>query len=595
MTSPAGRLEFDGKRAVLMDVAGGLYSLKKSLRADIGFFEKDFMFRAGQDGARGFLSPLGKAALPADPADAARTMLDLYTRRGFGRFKLESMEPESMIVRISAQDSMEAWAFKENNDLQREPVCAYTAGVLTWICRLALSSEGPHDIEIGAHEEECVAQGATICRFVIAPEKELARMFPGYQEPDISISEHALNLNEEILVKNLELQGLNLALERQIRKRTEDLWRSEGNYKSLMKMSPEPIAVILLEGRLHSANLAGLKVLGLESIDDIQNINLSSYLVDGSKSWNKIIWMLEKEGSINGLELELTRPDGSRVAGLLHARFADLLPGKCVEAVIKDITEKRQMERAVRDAQKELEFLNDLMSHDIINYTFSALHFLNSLWKSKLATGEDRHALTLVIKDVQGAFELCSSVRDLSRIKSIDEDDLLVKDLNTFIREAIEESKRMFSDRNVEIEFESVHSPHYAKCSGLVTRLFTNLFTNAIKYDSHEEVRINVSVNQSSEGGAPYWRIEVIDNGKGIPDNEKERVFERFHRIDLSVSGTGLGLFVVRFIAQASGGKVWAEDRVQGDHTKGARMVVLLPKADERLIARAVTGPQTGT
>lgn len=595
MMSQAGKLEYGGKRAILMDVAGGLYSLKKSLRADIGFFEKDFMFRAGQDGAREFLSSLGKDAMPADPAEAAGMMLEMYTLQGFGMFKLESIEPDSMIARISTRNSMEAWAFQENKDLQREPVCAYTAGVLTWICRLALSRETPHDIELGAHEEECVSQGGTICRFVIAPEKELARMFPGYQKPDVSISEHALKLNEEILVKNLELQGLNLALERQIRKRTEDLWRSEENYKSLMRMSPEPIAVILLDSRIHSANQAGLKVLGLASIDEIQKAKLSSYLTDSTKSWDKIIWMLEKEGSVSGLELELTRPDGSKVIGLLHARFADLMPGKCVEVVLKDITEKRQMEQAVKEAQTELEFLNDLMSHDIMNYTFSALHFLNKLWKSKLATEEDRHALTLVIKDVQGAFELCSSVRDLSRIKSIEDDDFLVKDLNMFIRESIDESKRMFSDRKVNIEFGGVQTPHYAKCSTLATRLFTNLLTNAIKYDPHQEVQIGVSISNTAEGGVQYWRIEVADNGKGIPDDEKERVFQRFHRIDMSVSGTGLGLFVVRFIVKASGGKVWAEDRVQGDHTKGTKMVVLLPKADERLIAKAVTGSKTGT
>jgi len=201
----------------------------------------------------------------------------------------------------------------------------------------------------------------------------------------------------------------------------------------------------------------------------------------------------------------------------------------------------------------------------------------------------------LVIKDVQGAFELCSSVRDLSRIKSIEDDDFLVKDLNVFIRESIEESKRMFSDRKVNIDFGGVQTPHYAKCSTLATRLFTNLLTNAIKYDPHQEVQIGVSISNTAEGGVQYWRIEVADNGKGIPDDEKERVFQRFHRIDMSVSGTGLGLFVVRFIVTASGGKVWAEDRVQGDHTKGTRMVVLLPKADERLIAKAVTRPQTGT
>ena len=252
------------------------------------------------------------------------------------------------------------------------------------------------------------------------------------------------------------------------------------------------------------------------------------------------------------------------------------------------------MEQQVKEAETESEFLNDLMSHDIMNYTFSALHFLSKLWNSKAVTDDDRQVLSLVTKDIQGAFELCSSVRDLSRIKSIEEGDLLVKDLNVFIRESIEESKRMFSDRKVTIDFTDAHSPHYAKCSSLTSRLFTNLLTNTIKYDPQEKAEINLSVNGVSENGVQFWRIEVEDHGRGIPDEEKERVFQRFHRVDMSVSGSGLGLFVSRFIANASGGKIWAEDRVPGNPTKGTRMVVLLPKAEERLIAKAVTRPLAG-
>lgn len=594
MKSEAGRLEYGGKRAILMDVAGGLYSLKKTLRADIGFFEKDFIFRAGQEGAREFLSSLADKVIPKDPAEAIEKMLELYELRGFGRFQLDSIDPESMIVRISSQNSMEAWAFQENKDLQREPVCAYARGILAWICRLALSRDAPREIELRAHEEKCAAEGGDTCKFIMAPEKELARLFPSYERPETSISEHELKLNEEILVKNLELQGLNLALERQIRKRTEELLRSEENYKSLMKLSPEPVAVILLDSRIHSTNHAGLKALGLESVENAQNVMLSAFLADSKTSWERIVWMLEKEGTISGHELELTRLDGSKITVLLNARFADLMPGKCIEAVFKDITEKRLMEQQVKEAETESEFLNDLMSHDIMNYTFSALHFLSRLWTSKAVTDDDRQALSLVTKDLQGAFELCSSVRDLSRIKSIEDGDLLVKDLNVFIRESIEESKRMFSDRKVAIDFTDAQSPHYAKCSSLTSRLFTNLLTNAIKYDPREEAEINLSVNGVSENSVQFWRIEVEDHGRGIPEEEKERVFERFHRVDMSVSGSGLGLFVSRFIANASGGKVWAENRVPGNHTKGTRMVVLLPKADERLIAKAVTRSQTG-
>jgi PAS domain S-box-containing protein len=574
-----GTLEYGGKRALMMDVAGGLYSLKRTLRADIGFFEKDFMFKAGLGGAREFLSSLRADGIPDDPEKAILSLLDMYARRGFGRFNLVSIDKSTKTVEISSDNAGEAWAFLENHDLQREPVCAYTSGVLTWICRLAFARDSPDDSDLMTHESQCIAQGAKQCLYTVAPEKELSRRFPEYEKPKGSIAEHELMLNEEILVKNLELQGMNLALERQVRKRTEELWRAEENYNSLMRHSPDAVAVVLLDGRLHSINQAGARALGIDPPEEAQNLKMSSLLSGKNVTWDRIIWILEKEGAISGLETEFTARDGKKVIGLLSARFANMLPGKCVELVFKDVTESKLLERRMEEARSESDLLIDLLSHDIMNYTFSALHFLNKLWNSPTVTQTDKETLAPIIKDIQGTYDLCASVRDLSQIRTIESDGLSTKDLNSIIAEAVVDVKRMFSDRTVTVNFRDSDVQHFAKCSSLTPRIFTNLLSNAVKYDHHPEPVVEITVSDFEENGRQYWRAEVSDNGKGIPDEEKERVFQRFHRTDTSVPGTGLGLFVARAIAEASGGRLWAENRVQGDYTKGTTMVVLLPKA----------------
>ena len=552
--------------------------MKKTLRADIGFFEKDFMFRAGSEGAREFLSSFKTEALPENPKETIITLLELYALRGYGEFKLESLDKETKTAEISSPNAVEAWGFQQNKDIQREPVCAYASGVLAWICRLAFAREAPYDSDIAVHETECIAQGSMRCVFVVAPEEDLRRRFPGYERPRESITEHELKLNEEILAKNLELQGLNLALERQIRKRTEELWRAEENYKSLMRLSPDTIAVLHTDGRISSINPAGSRFLGIDPEPADENLFLTSMLVDQGVTWDRILWILEKEGSINGLEVQMKRADGNIAIMQLVARFADLLPGRCVEAVFRDVTKSKLMERQVEEARTESEFLNDLLSHDIMNYTFSALHFLKGPWGASGLTEEDRRSLGIVTKDIQGAFELCSSVRDLSRIKALESNDLANKDLDLILAEAFEESQRMFTDKRVTINFNK-GSQRFARCSTLATRLFTNLLTNAIKYDSHPEVVVDVVVDDLMQAGVDYWRVRVSDNGKGIPNDQKDQVFRRFHRIDTSVPGTGLGLFVAKFIAEASSGKIWIEDRIMGDHTRGTSMVVLLPKA----------------
>jgi signal transduction histidine kinase len=78
-----------------------------------------------------------------------------------------------------------------------------------------------------------------------------------------------------------------------------------------------------------------------------------------------------------------------------------------------------------------------------------------------------------------------------------------------------------------------------------------------------------------------YYRVVVEDNGPGISDNIKSRLFTRFSRGDTKTRGRGLGLFLVKSLVEDYHGKVWVEDRVPGDYTKGARFVVMLPAVDK--------------
>jgi signal transduction histidine kinase len=106
-------------------------------------------------------------------------------------------------------------------------------------------------------------------------------------------------------------------------------------------------------------------------------------------------------------------------------------------------------------------------------------------------------------------------------------------------------------------------------------RMMRNLVDNAVR---HARTAVTVTVG---EDGSGTWRrggakVVVADDGPGIPDEERERVFDRFFRGDASRSresgGTGLGLAIVRGLARAHGGSVHLED----DHP-GLRAVVLLP------------------
>lgn len=103
-------------------------------------------------------------------------------------------------------------------------------------------------------------------------------------------------------------------------------------------------------------------------------------------------------------------------------------------------------------------------------------------------------------------------------------------------------------------------------------KLFINLIANSILY-GNARGKTTISAKQSKQNVL----IEVSDNGIGIPKSDLSRIFERFYRIDKShnsgESGTGLGLYIVKWIAEAHGGTVQAKS-IEG---KGSTFTVTLP------------------
>jgi signal transduction histidine kinase len=105
-----------------------------------------------------------------------------------------------------------------------------------------------------------------------------------------------------------------------------------------------------------------------------------------------------------------------------------------------------------------------------------------------------------------------------------------------------------------------------------------NLLTNAVKHGAPQPVTVRGHIDK----GAGVCRIEIEDMGPGISDEIKQRVFERrfAEGSKKAPKGSGLGLTIVKTLADRYHGRVWAEDRIKGDHTKGAKFIVELPLAE---------------
>jgi len=108
-----------------------------------------------------------------------------------------------------------------------------------------------------------------------------------------------------------------------------------------------------------------------------------------------------------------------------------------------------------------------------------------------------------------------------------------------------------------------------------VEQIVINLIDNAVKYAAESERRIEVSVDVEAESAV----LRVRDHGPGIPADQREKVFERFHRVDRPDTahspGTGIGLSLVRTFSKAHHGQA----RVREAEGGGAEIMVTFPLA----------------
>ncbi|MCD4675537.1 MAG: PAS domain S-box protein [Desulfobacula sp.] len=384
------------------------------------------------------------------------------------------------------------------------------------------------------------------------------------------------NINEKILSSrkkledtHIELMDLNQTLEQKVIERTERLTSSEHKCRRIFEQSLDTIIVTDSEFKVMEINLAGIKLTGYTRDEMImKKMTIGSFFANSSE-WERTCNKIGSKEYILNEEVEFLRPDNESLLVLITGGidYGAFGCAKTYHFIIKNINEKRQMERQIAQTDK-LAALGELsagVAHEINNPLGIILGYAQLLLKLAPDHQED---LKIIEKHVLNCKTVVSDLLSFSRKGSTE---LSIVDINKVVDGVVKFLSNHSDFRNIEM---SLHPFTGDRLNILgneqeLSQVMVNLLINACHaVDGKGNIDITTQKTEPDK-----ILITVKDNGKGIGKENLPRIFDPFFTTKPVGQGTGLGLSVGYGIIKRHQGDI----RVKSSKGKGAQFIISLP------------------
>ena len=235
-----------------------------------------------------------------------------------------------------------------------------------------------------------------------------------------------------------------------------------------------------------------------------------------------------------------------------------------------------QYQKQFENAQRS-RFLGDIIAHDINNYNQAVTSYLQMAIDGLGPNEKTIAYLERAAASAWGISGLIQRANKLMRIEREGAESLGPLELGEVLKECVDEVTRKDADKPVRFDLKLGAHRYFVLGNELANEIFSNILENAVIYDPHDVVQVDVTIGEFTVEPRRYWCVSIADHGIGIPDSKKNVVFGRFITGDERPHSIGLGLSTVRALVEAYHGMVWVEDRVPGDPSKGSVFRVALP------------------
>lgn len=360
------------------------------------------------------------------------------------------------------------------------------------------------------------------------------------------------------------------------------LERQKKFINSLLENSPDAIALLDARRKIVMWNEAASELFGYKQ-SHLLGKSLEKLAVDESLA-RSVLKEAEKKGKVYGAELPMTTQDQRQIPVSMSVSEIESASEKEPNflVVMRDASELRKMRDKVIDAERlsAMAKIAGAVAHEVRNPLNSIILNLDLLEDELPARRSERLSKQLAIfrEEIEKLNAIVTNYLSLSRLTKAD---FKVKSVQAALDAALDRYARIASEKLAAENRTLVIRKRYAEESHALlamidenqfSRVLLNLVQNAVEAASKEKaVEIEASLAQKDR----FIVIEIQDNGEGIAEEAREKLFTPF--FSTKSGGTGLGLYIVREIMDAHRGEIELRNRPTG---KGAIARLSLPLVD---------------
>jgi PAS domain S-box-containing protein len=346
-----------------------------------------------------------------------------------------------------------------------------------------------------------------------------------------------------------------------------DIRHNSGFFEALFEQALDAV-LVADDNRVYvDANPAASELIGVDREQIIGHKIEEFFELEADKVLPEAWTNFQRTGTQVGV-CRVHRPDGALKYAGFRAK-ANVWPGLHL-SVLRDITEQREAEQALALRNLELEQANKELARsnaELNHFAYAVGHDLRSPLRT---IGSFAQLLAKRVHTDPDAQEYLSYIHDAVNVMNVFLNDLLSYaqsgrdaepqrqiEADVVLQWALMNLRGVIQETGAVITSDPL--PQIAADQGQMAQLFQNLIGNALKYRSEQVPRIHIRAGKE-EG---EWVFSVSDNGIGIPEEYRERIFDPFKRLHGNkIPGTGLGLALSKRIVENHHGRIWVESEV---------------------------------